>query len=223
MKWADRGDSPIIVPAQEGYDRWATTYNGKRNASISLKNDEIRRLMGAVKLLDVADLGCGTGQHAVRFAEAGAKVTAVDFSQGMLARARQRSGAGGVRFLQRDLNEPLPLEDDSFDRVLCSCSLEHVEALDAVFCEMARICRPSGWIVIIEMHPGLRRQDVAASFEDPQTGERVRPRSQEYQVGEYVMAALRAGLLIEEIQEPVDPTGEFEWPLLLTMQLRPGK
>lgn len=215
-------DSRIIVPAREGYDRWAPLYDRKRNASISLKNEEIRRLTEPVNRLDVADLGCGTGQHAVRFAEAGAKVTAVDFSQGMLARARERSGAGGVRFLQRDLNEPLPFEADSFDRVLCSCCLEHVERLDLVFGEMARICRPSGWIVVMEMHPGLRRQDVAASFQDPKTGREVRPRSQEYQVGEYVMAALGAGLTIEEIREPADPAGEFPWPLLLTMKLRPG-
>jgi len=209
-------DAKIIVPAREGYDRWAPQYDRKKNASVSLKNDAIRRLIEPVTGLEVADLGCGTGQHSARFAEAGAKVTAVDFSTGMLSRARQRPGTGGVRFVQHDLSEPLPLETDGFDRVLCSCALEHVERLDVAFSEMARICRPSGWIVVIEMHPGLRRQDVAASFDDPKTGREVRPHSQEYQVGEYVMAALGAGLTIEEIQEPA---GEYPWPLLLTMKL----
>lgn len=211
----------IIVPAREGYDRWSSVYDAKSNAAVSLKNDEIRRLLGPVSGLDVADLGCGTGQHAVRLAEAGAKVTAVDFSPGMLGRARERPGSGRVRFIQRDLSEPLPLPDDAFDRVLCSCALEHVEKLDVAFGQMARICRPSGWIAIIEMHPGLRRQDAAASFHDPQTGQEIRPKSQEYQVGEYVMAALGSGLTIEEIREPADPAGEFPWPLLLTMKLHP--
>ena len=217
---AEMENSRIIVPAQEGYDRWASAYDRKKNAAVSLKNTEIRRLIEPVNGLDLTDLGCGTGQHAVRLAEAGAKVAAVDFSQGMLARARQRPGAGKVRFIQRDLSEPLPFAADSFDRVLCSCALEHVEKLEVAMSEMARICRPAGWIVIIEMHPGLRRQDVAASFRDPRTGQEIRPRSQEYQVGEYVMAALRAGLRIEEMREPVDPSGKYRWPLLLTMKLR---
>lgn len=213
--------SRIIVPAREGYDRWASLYDSKSNASVSLKNDEIRRLLGSVAGLNVADLGCGTGQHSVRLAEAGAKVTAVDFSQGMLGRARQRPGAGKVHFVQHDLSEPLPLPGDAFDRVLCSCALEHVERLDVAFAQMARICRSSGWITIIEMHPGLRRHDAAASFRDPNTGQEIRPKSHEYQVGEYVMAGLGAGLTIQEIREPVDPAGQYPWPLLLTMKLRP--
>ncbi len=211
----------IIVPTREGYDRWAARYDRKGNASVSLKNAEVRRLLGPVRGLDVADLGCGTGQHAVSLAAQGAKVTAVDFSAGMLSEARQRPGAGPVRFVERDLNEPLPFESGSFDRTLCSCALEHVERLSAALAEMARICRPDGWIVIVEMHPGLRRYGAAAEFRDPKTGERVRPRSREHQVGQYVMAALSAGLRIEEIAEPCDPAGQFTAPLLLTMKLRP--
>jgi len=41
----------------------------------------------------VADIGCGTGRHAVRWAVAGARVIAVDFSAAMLERARAKLGA----------------------------------------------------------------------------------------------------------------------------------
>lgn len=216
---------PIIVPAREAYDRWADSYQGKGNASVTLKNDEVRRLTGPVKELDVIDLGCGAGRHAIRFAQAGAKVTAVDFSARMLQQARRRPGAGGIRFVEWDLNQALPFDADSFDRVVCSCALEHVENLDGALAEMARICRPAGWVVLVEMHPALRRQDVAAKFEDPESGREIRPHSCQYQVSQYVMAAVRAGLSIEEIREPSDPAGEFPWPLLLTMKLRgqPGE
>lgn len=44
----------------------------------------------------VLDVGCGTGQHAIRFAQAGLSVTAVDPSEDMLARARENIEAAGV-------------------------------------------------------------------------------------------------------------------------------
>jgi ubiquinone/menaquinone biosynthesis C-methylase UbiE len=213
-------ETVMIVPAREGYDRWAPRYDLKGNTAVSLKNAEVRRLLDPVRGLQVIDLGCGTGQHAAAMAAEGAAVTAVDFSAGMLSEARRRPGAGGVRFMQRDLNEPLPFADGFFDRVLCSCALEHVERLDLALAEMGRVCRPTGWIGVVEMHPGLRRHGVAAEFRDPSTGARTRPRSCGYQVGQFVMAALRAGLRMEEISEPGE-SHSADGPLLLVMKLRP--
>ena len=56
--------------------------------------------------MKVADIGCGTGRHALAMAAAGANVTAVDFSEGMLAKARAKPGAAAVRFIQHDLEQP---------------------------------------------------------------------------------------------------------------------
>ena len=49
-------------------------------------------------------MGCGTGRHALWCAEQGANVTAVDFSEGMLAAAREKPFAERVNFLQLDLH-----------------------------------------------------------------------------------------------------------------------
>jgi SAM-dependent methyltransferase len=56
----------------------------------------------------------------------------------------------------------IPLEDDSFDVVLCSHVLEHVQDDERAMRELARILRPDGW-AILEVPP-LRR---AVTFEDP--------------------------------------------------------
>ncbi len=213
-------DSKLILPAREGYDRWAALYDQKANPLIELKQREIARLLGDVRGLAVADLGCGTGRTAVALAERGAQVTAVDFSEGMLAQARSRPGAGRVRFLVHDLEKPLPLGTDSVDRVLCSLALEHVEGLDAAFREMARICRPDGRVVIMEMHPAMLLKGVSAHFHDPKTGRDIRPKSVGHQISDFVMGAVRAGLAIEEMKEFVDQGKHAGWPLLLTLRLR---
>ena len=214
-------DSKLILPAREGYDRWAPHYDKKGNPAVALKQREIRRLIGDVRGLQVVDLGCGTGRNSAEMAEAGAEVTAVDFSEGMLSEARQRPGAGRIRFVVRDLESPLPFDDAQFDRVLCSLALEHVIRLNTAFSEMARICRPDGRVIVIEMHPAMFLRGVSAHFHDPKTGQDVRPRSVGHQISDFVMASVQAGLVIEEMTEHVDDRGKHPgWPLLLTLRFK---
>src|SRR5437867_1411275 len=96
------------VPTREGYDRWAEIYDGEGNPLIALEEPLVAGLLGEVDGLEVVDLGCGTGRHAVRLARAGARVTALDFAERMVARAREKPGWEGVRFIAHDLTEPLP-------------------------------------------------------------------------------------------------------------------
>src|ERR1035441_4585697 len=95
-----------VVPTQAGYDRWAEVYDGEDNPLVLLEEKHIGPLAGKVAGLTVADIGCGTGRHALRWAAAGAHVTAVDFSAAMLKRARAKPGADAVTFVPHDLAKP---------------------------------------------------------------------------------------------------------------------
>lgn len=212
--------SKLVLPVRQGYDLWAPHYDRKGNAAVALKQREIGRLMGNVHGRRVADLGCGTGANAVAMAAAGAEVTAVDFSQGMLAQARQKPGAGRVRFIEHDIERPLPLETDAFDKVLCALALEHVAKLDGVFAEMARVCRPGGEVVVVEMHPAMFLKDVSAHFHDPATGREIRPRSIAHQLSDLVMGGVRAGLRVVEIGEFFADGKHAGWPLLAAMRFK---
>src|SRR5437879_1875745 len=108
------------VPTQAGYDRWAEFYDNEDNPLVFLEEQHIGALAGNVAGLKLADIGCGTGRHALRLSAAGAQVTAVDFSEAMLQRARLKPGAAAVEFVQHDLAKPLPLESAACDSVfLC--------------------------------------------------------------------------------------------------------
>jgi ubiquinone/menaquinone biosynthesis C-methylase UbiE len=221
-----------VVPTEAGYDRWAEIYDNDDNPLILLEEQQIGPLIGDVAGLAVADIGCGTGRHAVRLASAGAHVTAVDFSQEMLRRARMKPDAQHVTFICHDLARPLPLESSSFDRVLCCLVLDHVGELENFFRELGRICRPEGFIVASVMHPAMMLRGVQARFIDPTSGGRISPRSYPHQISDYIMAAVRAGLGLDHLAEhAVDsPLGArsaraqkyLDWPLLLLMRLRAG-
>jgi len=221
-------DDLKLVSTRDGYNRWAEVYDGEDNPLVLLEEEHIRSLIGDVKGLKVADIGCGTGRHALRLAAQGARVTAVDFSEAMLARARAKPGAESVTFIQHDLTRTLPLADAAFDRVICCLVLDHIPDLGFFFGELRRICRANGFVVLTVMHPAMSLRGVQARFTDPATGQKVGPESHVYQTADYLMAALRAGLKLQHITEhAVDsalakrsPRAEkyLDWPLLLMMR-----
>jgi malonyl-CoA O-methyltransferase len=224
---------PIDLPTREGYDRWAEVYDGEGNPLVALEEPLLAQLLGDVRGLAVADIGCGTGRHALRLAAAGARVSAVDFSEEMLRRARAKPAAETVTFRAHDLTEPLPFADHSFDRVVCGLVLDHIPNLTALFSEMRRVCRPDGFVIVSTMHPALMLRGIQARFTDPTTGRETRPASYPHQLCDYVMAAVRGGLVIEHMSEHavdeelamrVERARKYVgWPLLVLMRLAPGR
>lgn len=105
--------------------------------------------------LDVADFGCGTGVLSLVIARWAHQVWAIDQNAELLAQARTRAsqeGLGNIRFLCEDLQH-LSLPDAQRDLVVISQSLHHVETPAAVLREAARILKPNGKLVLLELMP----------------------------------------------------------------------
>lgn len=213
-----------------GYDLWARVYDRDANPLPALEEPLLRAAAGDVRRLAVLDLGCGTGRHALWLAAAGAVVTAIDFSEGMLAEARRKPGAASVRFLTHDLHEPLPFADGAFDLAVSGLVLEHIRDLAVFFAEAHRVLRSGGRAVVSAMHPAMFLRGSQARFTDPTTGEVVQPGSFPHRLGDFVMAAVRAGFRMEEIGEYA-PDASFAaqypraekyvgWPMLVVLRMR---
>jgi ubiquinone/menaquinone biosynthesis C-methylase UbiE len=232
---ASRAGSEIgdmeILPTQAGYDRWAEFYDGEDNPLVLLEERHLGPLAGDVAGLMVADIGCGTGRHSLRLAAAGARVSAVDFSEAMLQRARSKAGAAVITFVRHDLARPIPLASGTFDRVFCCLVLDHIAELDEFFCELRRLCRPTGRIIISVMHPAMSLRGVQARFIDPASGRRISLQSHPHQMSDYLMAAVHAGLALEFSGEYAadvalaaqSPRAQryVGWPMLLLLKLVP--
>lgn len=224
----------VFVSTQEGYDRWAAIYDQEDNPLIGLEERVLGGLLGDLSQLrdrQVADVGCGTGRRSLPLGQAGAQVTALDFSAGMLAHAQRKADGLPVRFLVHDLTQPLPLPDASFDLVLNCLVLEHIADVDRFIGELARVCRRDGAVWISVMHPAMLLRGVSARFTNPETGEKTNPQSHRQQISDYVMAATRAGLRFTHMSEhhvdaelmerSVSAQRYAGWPMLLVMGLRP--
>jgi demethylmenaquinone methyltransferase/2-methoxy-6-polyprenyl-1,4-benzoquinol methylase len=104
---------------------------------------------------DALDVCCGTGDLALELRRRigpDGRVVGCDFSEPMLELARRKSGDEGlpVEFGWADALE-LPYGDRSFDSVTVGFGARNLADLDRGLSEMARVLRPSGRLVILEI------------------------------------------------------------------------
>lgn len=106
----------------------------------------------------VGDLGCGTGQVSACLAPFVRQVLAVDDSPEMLAAARQRLvGAGNVEVCEGQL-EALPLGDAALDAAVLLLVLPYLADPGAALAEAARVVRPGGRVLVVDMMPHGREE-----------------------------------------------------------------
>ena len=194
--------------------------------------DTACRLLGAGpgRLLDV---GCGTGFHTVRFAEAGWSVVGVDPSADQLRLALER----GLEVVQAH-GEELPFGDGEFDAAVSLWTHTDVADFEAVCRETARVLKVGAPFVYVGMHPcfvGPHSLFVAGEgvpelhadwyrrigrYEDapgvtPQ-GLRARVGATHLPLAEFLQAFLDAGFALERVEEP----GSRDYPIAVALRCR---
>jgi SAM-dependent methyltransferase len=103
---------------------------------------------GCKRILDAA---CGNGRYTrfiLRHADKDAMVTAFDYSQGMLRRARNSLKGGRATHVAADITR-LPYADASFDGVICGWVLEHLPDPQPGLKELARVLKPGGKLLLL--------------------------------------------------------------------------
>jgi SAM-dependent methyltransferase len=97
----------------------------------------------------ILNVGTGTGWSARNAARRGARLTAVDISTDLLAAARKLSAhvQPEIEFQLADA-EALPFADASFDGVITTFGVMFAQDQDRAACELGRVCRPGGRLVV---------------------------------------------------------------------------
>ncbi|HQR06216.1 MAG TPA: class I SAM-dependent methyltransferase [Gemmatales bacterium] len=212
-----------------GYDRWSAVYDHDANPLPPLEEPLVHAALGEVRGKCVLDLGCGTGRHALWLAHSGAVVTALDFSEGMLAEAQRKPGADRIEFRVHDLHQTLPFADEYFDFIVSGLVLEHLQELAPFYAEAKRVLKRGGIAIFSTLHPAMFLRGSQARFTDPSTGGLIQPGSVPHAMSDMVMAALRTGFRIQAIKEATPdvaiaqryPRAEkyVGWPMLVVFHL----
>ncbi len=119
-------------------------------------------LMGLLGLLEerwtVGDLGCGTGQVSALVAPFVERVIAVDDSAEMRAAARERLSGVENAEVRAGRLEALPIDDGQLDVALVLLVLHHLVDPGLAFREVARVLRPGGRLIVVDMVPHDREE-----------------------------------------------------------------
>jgi ubiquinone/menaquinone biosynthesis C-methylase UbiE len=99
------------------------------------------------------DVATGTGEFARALSPHVATVTGLDATEAMLETGRgfiRQSGIENITF-QKGIAEDLPFESETFDIVASRYAFHHFADPKPVLSEMARVCKPEGHIIIVDI------------------------------------------------------------------------
>jgi ubiquinone/menaquinone biosynthesis C-methylase UbiE len=112
------------------------------------------RACGIARGQRVLDVAAGSGNTAIRAAQAGAQVVAVDLTPENFEAGRREARAQGVELEWREGDaEALPFADEEFDVVTSSLGAIFAPNHQAVADELLRVCRPGGTIGMLNFTP----------------------------------------------------------------------
>ena len=127
------------------YDRMNSVMTAGMHHRWRRRAADLARVGPGSRALDVAT---GTGDLAIELAARGASVVGLDFSERMLELARAKAPA--IELVQGNALE-LPYPDGSFDAVTVGFGARNFSDLERGLAELARVTRPSGRVVILEI------------------------------------------------------------------------
>lgn len=153
------------MTVQDAYTQWSETYDHDKNLTRDLDAYVTRITLGNQRYQSIIEAGCGTGKNTVFLAEVGEQVIALDFSEGMMAQAREKVQQTNVTFLFADLIQTWPCADASADLLVCNLVLEHIDNLAPIFAEAARVLIDGGQFFLCELHPFRQYQGTQAYFQ----------------------------------------------------------
>lgn len=168
------------------------------------------RAAGDVRGKRVADVCCGTGDLAIAFEKAGARVVGVDFTPEMLHRAlpKRAPAPEGTLFVHGDAMR-LPMADSSVDVASVAFGIRNVADRVGGMAEMARVLRPGGRLLVLEFTTP-RRGPIAWAYRFyftrvlPWIGRRVSGDGDAY---DYLPRTVLAWPRPEELQQEMEGLG----------------
>ena len=151
---------------QSAYNTWANDYDTDKNLTRDLDEEIIKKLFAGQKFDSILEVGCGTGKNTVFLASISKHLTAIDFSEGMISKAKEKVKSNSVRFQICDINRAWLIEKNHFDLITFNLILEHIENIDTILAEAGKYLLPRGLVLINELHPFRQYEGKKAIYRD---------------------------------------------------------
>ena len=150
---------------KDAYNLWAFQYDTNDNKTRDLESIALRSTLKNISFNNCLEVGCGTGKNTAWLVEKAEHVTAVDFSEEMLRKAKEKVVSDRVEFIQADINMPWLFGNKLYDVATFSLVLEHILDLNHIFSEAYKLLQPGGYLYLGELHPFKQYAGSKARFD----------------------------------------------------------
>ena len=202
------------MSTQKLYNQWSATYDSVENKTRDLEKQAGQQVLAALDRIKILELGCGTGKNTEWLAEKANHLLAIDFSQNMMAKAKEKVKRHHVDFRQADITKPWDFVKQAPDLITCSLVLEHIRNLHFIFQEANKTLAASGWFYICELHPYKQYTGSKARFETEEGTQLLE--CFVHHVSEYVEAAIQNNFTCIELKEWFDGDDRSHPPRLVS-------
>ncbi len=187
---------------QQSYNSWSEIYDTNINKTRDLDKKATIQTLSKYNFRAVLELGCGTGKNTVFLLQKAKNIIAIDFSEKMLQKAKEKIKSSSVQFQKADINKRWAVNNSSFDLITCSLTLEHIENIDFIFNQAYQKLKPEGHFFVCELHPYKQYTGSKARYETPNGIELLETYT--HHVSDYLSAAQNSNLQLIELNEWFD-------------------
>lgn len=203
---------------KQAYDDWASQYDANLNKTRDLEAKVLRKTLGGISFSSCLEVGCGTGKNTEWLIQKAVKVTAVDLSAEMLAKAKKKIKSPKVEFIEADILSPWIFRKELYDLVTFSLVLEHIQNLDPVLKEASSALLPGGYMYIGELHPFKQYMGSKARFE---TSEGINVVDcYNHNISDFIITGKAHGLELTELNEFFDDDDRTQIPRIINLMFK---
>ena len=206
---------------KQAYAQWAEQYDTNLNKTRDLEAISLRKTLPGLGFKSCLEIGCGTGKNTQWLSGKTQHLTAVDLTEEMLEKAKEKVQASHVVFVAADITQPWDFCSQTYDLVTFSLVLEHIEDIHTVFKKVAMVTDPGALVYVGELHPFRQYGGSKARFETEEGTTVVTCFT--HHLSAFTSAAAEAGFGIEAVNEFFDDDDRTKVPRILTLLFRKGE
>ncbi|HTM92760.1 MAG TPA: class I SAM-dependent methyltransferase [Flavisolibacter sp.] len=200
---------------EQAYNSWASQYDTNENKTRDLEAKALRDVLSTISFTSVLEIGCGTGKNTEWLLQKAEQITAVDLSEEMLSKTKQKIQSDKVEFIKADINSDWNFTQKTFDLVSFSLVLEHIENLDHIFKEAYKNLDEAGYVYIGELHPFKQYTGSKARFETEEGLQIVQ--CYNHHISDFILSAKKYGLKLLALDEYFDNDDRTSIPRIMAL------
>ncbi len=203
------------MTVQQAYNVWASQYDSNHNKTRDLEGFALRETLNDISFTNCLEIGCGTGKNTQWLITKANAVTAVDLSEEMLAKAKEKITDSSVQFVQGDITNDWFWAKENYDAITFSLVLEHIEHLQPIFEKAASHLQRNGYLYVGELHPFKQYTGSKARFETEKGTQVVSCFN--HHISDFIEAGKQYGLQLTNLKEYFDEVDKASIPRVLVL------